>query len=130
MPLARGASAPSLQPLLPAGRIRKITLDNVRARVEDTGMKTDTAMQVWCATGYGRFSNARPFSMMVAAMSRSAAARAMGVSSSWLAKYGSVTGNRDQIIAALTVPGTVLIRQAGSFTDPYVIATPDRSAKS
>lgn len=68
------------------------------------------------ATGFGRGSLDRQMDMAVAAPSRAAAARAMGVSASWLAKYGSAFGTCPDAAAA---PGVLFVRRSGAFTAPW-----------
>jgi hypothetical protein len=75
-----------------------------------------TEMAVWKATGFGRASNFEQFDMAVVASSRAEAARIMGVSASWLAKYGSSVGSCPEACAK---PGTLFVRPAGAFTAPY-----------
>jgi hypothetical protein len=50
---------------------------------------------------------------IVAARSRAAAARALKVSSGHLAKYGSITGNIEEIQTAISKPGVAFERAHG-----------------
>jgi len=48
--------------------------------------------------------------VIVAAPSKAAAARALGVTSSRLTKWGSVTGNANELEVALAAPGFVFMQ--------------------
>ena len=61
--------------------------------------------------------------VIVAAPSRAAAARAFGVTSSRLAKLGSVTGNAAECELALRVPGQVYA-QEDRHDAPFVAVLP------
>ena len=50
---------------------------------------------------------------IVAAKSFKEAAKLLGVSVHYLRKYGSITGNPNQIAAAMTSPGTVMQKICG-----------------
>lgn len=60
------------------------------------------------------------FEAVVAAPSRAAAARALGLASATVAKYASITGNPVQIAVAMAQPGTVFIRSPHS-DDPWKV---------
>lgn len=65
-------------------------------------------LQVWGAVIVANSdwpTNVRQPRCIVAAPSRAAAARALGVTSRWLAEYGSTTGNDAEIAVALSAPG-------------------------
>lgn len=52
---------------------------------------------------------------IVAARSRAAAARLLGISSATLLNYGSITGNEEKVAVALAEPGQVFYRSTNAW---------------